>query len=154
MQKFKKSLRIPTEDTVRKKNLVLYIYNKSNAKLGDSLVNFIYSVAKSLVSEKPTGTKVSDSILLEAYKGSLWCKTDTLKLTGKKNRIADAIEALILFFWVHEDISLEELIESLMDHLQPDRLHHPKEEHSTAVLSFLSLLDQLFRKYQGKNQTV
>lgn len=126
-------------------NFTTYIHNKRNAKLGDSLVNFIYSVAKSLVSEMPTGMKVSDSILSEAYKGSLWYKTNTLKLTGKKSRIADVIEALILYFWVHEDLNIEKLIYPLLTELDPDRLHHPKEEHFSAVFSFQRLLDFLFQ---------
>ena len=147
MQKLKKSLRILSENTGRNKKLSAYVHNKSNAKLGDSLVNFIYSVAKSLVSEMPTGMKVSDSILSEAYKGSLWYKTNTLKLKGKKSRIADAIEALILYFWVHEDTSLENLIDPLMVQLEPDSLHHHKEEHASAVLSFQRLLDFLFQMY-------
>lgn len=131
----------------RSKNLTTYIHNKSNAKLGDALVNFIYSVAKSLVSGIPTGMKVSDSILSEAFKGSMWHKTNTLKLSGKKNRIADSVEALILFFWVHEGLSLKNLIEPLESQLEPQSFRHPKEEHLTAVLSFQNLLNILHQIY-------
>jgi hypothetical protein len=145
VQELKKSLQ--NEGRGKDKNLTSYVHNKSNAKLGDALVNFIYSVAKSIVSGIPTGMKVSDSILSEAYKGSLWHKTNTLKLSGKKNRIADAIEALILFFWVYEGLDLKELIEPLESHLDPNRLRHPKEEHSSAVLSFQNLLNFLFQIY-------
>lgn len=147
MQKLKHSLSVLCKNSAGNDNLVLFVHNKGNAKLGDSLVNFIYSVAKSLVSKKPTGMKVSDSILSEAYKGSLWYKTNTLKLTGKKNRVADAIEALILFFWIQEEINLEGLIDPLITELEPERLHHPKEEHFSAVLSFQSLLDSLYQSY-------
>ncbi len=147
MQKLKYLLRVLCKNSARNDNLGSYVHNKGNAKLGDSLVNFIYSVAKSLVTKKPTGMKVSDSILTEAYKGSLWYKTKTLELTGKKNRIADAIEALILYFWIQEERSLESLIDPLMAELEPERLHHPKEEHYSAVLSFRSLLDSLYQSY-------
>ncbi len=147
VQKYKNSLRNFSENRGEKGNLEAFIHNKSNSKLGDSLVNFIYSVAKSIVSEMPTGTKVSDSILLEAYRRSLWHSTNTLKLKGKKNRIADAIEALILYFWVHKDLNLEKLISPLIAQLEPDRLHHPKEEHSSAVFSFQRLLDFLYDFY-------
>lgn len=147
MQEFKKSLQIQDKKSGRSNNLTTYVRNKSNAKLGDALVNFIYSVAKSLVSGIPTGMKVSDSILSEAFKGSLWYKTNNLKLSGKKNRIADAVEALILFFWIYKEIDLKKLIEALELKLEPDRLHHPKEEHKSAVLSFQNLLDFLFQTY-------
>lgn len=150
MQELKKTLRILSKNMGRNKNLIAFIHNKSNAKLGDSLVNFMYSIAKSIVSEVPTGMKVSDSILSEAYRGSLWHKTNTLKLTGKKNRIADSIEALFLYFWIHENISLEKLIDPLVTQLEPDRLHHPKEEHISAVHSFQILLDFLLQIYLEK----
>jgi len=77
-----------------------FVFSKGNAKLGDSLVNFIYSLAKSGVTESPTGTKVSDSILAKAYRISLWTKTNYLRLKGKKGQLADQVEALILFFWI------------------------------------------------------
>ncbi|UCG89772.1 MAG: hypothetical protein JSU57_04720 [Candidatus Heimdallarchaeota archaeon] len=144
MQKFKKSLSNFGKKRGEHENLEAYIHKRSNAKLGDSLVNFIYSVAKSIVSEMPTGTKVSDSILSEAYRRSLWYSTNTLKIRGKKSRIADAIEALILYFWVHKDLTLEKLVDPLIAQLEPDRLHHPKEEYSSAVLSFQRLLDFLY----------
>lgn len=150
MHELKKSLRDQDEKTGRSNSLTTYIHSKYNAKLGDALVNFIYSIAKSLVSGNPTGMKVSDSILSEAFKESLWYKTNTLKLSGKKNRIADIVEALILFFWVYEDISLKELIEPLMSQLEPQRLQHPKEEHKSAALSFQSLLNCLFQIYAKK----
>lgn len=95
----------------------------------------------------PTGMKVSDYILSEAYKGSLWHKTNTLKLTGDKGRIADATEALVLYFWIYSDVDLEKLIDPLVTYLDPTRLHHPKEERSTAVLSFRNLLDSLYKLY-------
>ncbi|MHA2223973.1 MAG: ribonuclease III family protein [Candidatus Hodarchaeales archaeon] len=153
MQELKESLRILNKSYWVDKNLSSYVHNKNNSKLGDSLVNFLYSVAKSLVSEKPTGTKVSDSILSEAYKASLWWKTETLKLKGDKSRVADAVEALILYFWLEENVSLEMLIKPLFTLLNPKKLHHPKEEQVAASLSFCGLLDFLFQVYskQKKN---
>ncbi|UCE14619.1 MAG: hypothetical protein JSV04_05415 [Candidatus Heimdallarchaeota archaeon] len=147
MKEVKKNLRISIEKSRGNGNLEIFIRNKSNAKLGDSLVNFIYSVAKSLVFGIPTGTKVSDSILSEAYKGSLWHKTNALKLTGDKGRIADATEALVLYFWLYSDLDLGKLIDPLISHLDPTRLHHPKEERSTAVLSFINLFNSLFEVF-------
>jgi len=147
VREIKKSLRIQYEKAGSNKNILTYIHSKSNAKLGDALVNFIYSVTKSLVSGSPTGMKVSDSILSEAFKGSSWHRTKTLKLSGKKDRIADAVEALILFFWVHEGLGLKKMIEPLESHLEPHRLQHPKEEHKSAVLSFQNLLNYLFQVY-------
>jgi hypothetical protein len=147
LHQFKEFLYTITTKNADHLNLMTFIQDKGNAKLGDSLVNFIYSVAKTIVSGKPTGTKVSDSILSEAFKTSLWYKNEALKLSGNKGRIADSVEALILFFWVQKDSTLEFLINPLVSQLEPNRLQHPREEHNSAVNSFQKLLDKLFQIY-------
>ncbi|MFX0172460.1 MAG: ribonuclease III family protein [Candidatus Hodarchaeota archaeon] len=147
MHQFKEKLYLITKEDGRQQNLMAFVQNKGNAKLGDSLVNFIYSIAKTIVIGKPTGMKVSDSILSEAYKTSLWYKSNTLRLSGKKARIADSVEALILFFWVEKDSNLEILIDPLISQLDPNHLQHPREEHGSAVNSFRNLLDHLYQIY-------
>ncbi|MFX0050544.1 MAG: ribonuclease III family protein [Candidatus Hermodarchaeota archaeon] len=149
MHQFKDNLNIITKKNSNQQNLMAFIQDKGNAKLGDSLVNFIYSIAKTIVLGKPTGMKVSDSILSEAYKTSLWYKNNLLRVSGKKSRIADSVEALILFFWIEKDSNLEILIEPLISQLDPTQLQHPREEHISAVNSFRNLLDYLFQIYSN-----
>ncbi|MFW9855923.1 MAG: ribonuclease III family protein [Candidatus Thorarchaeota archaeon] len=131
------------------RDLTGFILDRGNAKLGDALVNLIYSIAKSLVLKKTTGTKVSDSILSEAYRKSLWL--ETLGLRGRKDFVADRVEALILFFWIHGSVSLDEFVTPLVSQLKPELLHHPREEHLVAVNAFKNLLDVLF---QTKHSTL
>ncbi|PWI47593.1 hypothetical protein CEE45_11110 [Candidatus Heimdallarchaeota archaeon B3_Heim] len=121
-----------------------FIFAKGNAKLGDSFVNFIYSLAKSGVTNSTTGTKVSDLILSHAYRSSLWIKTDYLKLKGKKGQVADLVEALVLFFWIQNLISIDTYVACLMESLNPDKLHHPREEEETAIIAFKSILDMCY----------
>jgi hypothetical protein len=147
---FKKIFGHITNKLVTHDNLMKFIHDKGNAKLGDSLVNFIYSIAKTIVSERPTGTKVSDSILSEAYRGSMWNKSQALKLTGDKGKIADFVEALVLFFWINQSLSLEDLISPIVSELEPNKLHHPREEQSSAANSFQKLLDELFQIYKER----
>jgi hypothetical protein len=147
LHQFKDKLNSITKKDGNQQNLMTFVLDKGNAKLGDSLVNFIYSIAKTIVLGKPTGVKVSDSILSESYKTSLWYKTNTLRLSGKKARIADSIEALILFFWIEKDSNLEILIDPLVSELDPNHLQHPREEHGSAVNSFRNLLDHLYQIY-------
>ncbi|MFX0150480.1 MAG: ribonuclease III family protein [Candidatus Hodarchaeota archaeon] len=149
MHQFKDNLNIITKKNSNQQNLMAFIQDKGNAKLGDSLVNFIYSIAKTIVLGKPTGMKVSDSILSEAYKTSLWYKNNLLRVSGKKSRIADSVEALILFFWIEKDSNLEILIDPLISQLDPTQLQHPREEHISAVNSFRNLLDYLFQIYSN-----
>ena len=128
-----------------------FIFNKGNAKLGDSLVNFLYSLAKSGVSHSTTGTKVSDLILANAYRSSSWTKSDDLQLKGKKGQLADQVEALVLFFWIQRLISIDKFVATLMEVLNPDQLHHPREEEETAIIAFKSLLDLCYSSWTQEN---
>jgi hypothetical protein len=143
----KKSILKICKSSVDDNKLSTFIFNKDNAKLGDALVNLIYSLAKTVVSGNPTGVKVSDSILSEAYKRSLWRETNKITITGDKGRVADAIEALILYFWVFESLTLNDLVNPITEYLESKNLHHPREEHSSAVISFQNLLNCLFKLY-------
>ncbi|MFX1250382.1 MAG: ribonuclease III family protein [Promethearchaeota archaeon] len=125
--------------------LLLEKKHKSSAKLGDSLVNFIFSVSKTLATGRLTGTKVSDQILAEAYRLSVLAKY--LQLKGKKSIVADQIEALFLFAWVNNYLSLEESIKILRSELeQADDILHPNKEKKYGILAFRQLLDLLTEK--------
>ena len=84
------------------------------AALGDAYVNFIYSVALSKRRGHPVGTKVSSHILAEALKksdlrGFLPRRTD-------RHNQADAAEALIVYAWIQNLMSIEEGINLLGQH--------------------------------------
>ncbi|MFW9780490.1 MAG: ribonuclease III family protein [Candidatus Heimdallarchaeota archaeon] len=143
LQEHRATLGNITLSSPEKRDLASFILDRGNAKLGDALVNLIYSIAKSLVLKKTTGIKVSDSILSEAYRKSLW--RETLGLHGRKDFLADRVEALILFFWIHGSVSWDEMVAPLVSQLKPELLHHPREEHLVAVNAFKNLLDVLFQ---------
>ena len=143
----RKQLRSQTDEKKPQDSLLAFIITKGNSKLGDALVNFIYSLAKSTVSSQATGTKVSDYVLATAYRSSFWLNNDILKLKGKKGYLADQVEALILYFWIFELISLEEMVKHLTKDLKLEKLHHPREEEQIAVLSFKNLLNELNAKF-------
>ncbi len=129
----------------------VFIQDKGNAKLGDALVNFIYSIAKSQVLKASTGANVADYVLSESFKQSNWKKRNRLKITGDKGKIADRIEALILYFWIKEEFCFDFFIRCLSSHLEENKLHHPKNERFSAVNAFKFLLDELYNKYESKN---
>ncbi|MFX0094213.1 MAG: ribonuclease III family protein [Candidatus Hodarchaeota archaeon] len=133
------------------KILLLEKKQKSSAKLGDSLVNFIFSISKSLAIRKLTGTKVSDHILAEAYRSSVLGRY--LHLKGKKDKIGDQMEALILFAWINGFISLEEIVKILRTQLeQANNLTHPNKEREIGILAFRQLLDSLAETMFGEEE--
>jgi len=81
------------------------------AALGDSYVNFIYSLALSKKQCKPVGKKVDSSVLAVAIRkvglrASLPSRTD-------RHKQADAAEALIVYAWLNNVVSLDEAVQAL-----------------------------------------
>jgi len=129
--------------------------DKGLAKIGDSIVNLTYSVAKSIILTRNsknnktirTGMKVSKTILANALK-----KADMKKFS--KNRadahdIADTVEALIAYIWFIEKMTIEDIINYLVDSLDGD-LTVRSEEIKTATVAFTKLLIHI-KKYLPEN---
>ncbi|MHA1213873.1 MAG: ribonuclease III family protein [Candidatus Hodarchaeales archaeon] len=128
-----------------KESLKKFLTIKENAKLGDALVNLIYSIAKTITNKKSTGTKVSDYILNEAYRKSLWFKDKSSSIKGNKGQVGDGVEALILYYWMINDLELDFLVKPLMEKLCQEDFSHPRVERQAAIRAFTKLLDDLFK---------
>jgi hypothetical protein len=129
--------------------------DKGLAKIGDSIVNLTYSVAKSIVltrnskTKNPirTGMKVSKTILANALK-----KADMKKFS--KNRadahdIADSVEALVAYIWLIEKMTIEDIINFLVESLK-ENLTVRSEEIKNATVAFTNLLIHI-KKYLPEN---
>jgi hypothetical protein len=82
------------------------------ASLGDSYVNFISSLALSEKRGEAAGTKVSSRILSQALKKS---KLRTfLPKRVDRHALGDAAEALIVYGWLREAITIEESVTMLL----------------------------------------
>ncbi|MGD0159563.1 MAG: ribonuclease III family protein [Candidatus Bathyarchaeia archaeon] len=78
------------------------------ASLGDSYVNFAYSLALSVKRKKPLGVKVKGSVLAEALrKAGL---RDHLGSRMSRHALADAAEALIVYAWLNGCLTLDESV--------------------------------------------
>jgi hypothetical protein len=95
------------------------------AALGDAYVNFIYSVALSKRKGQPVGTKVKSHILAEALKKAE-LREFLPRRTDRHNQ-ADAAEALIVYAWIQNLMSIEEGVNLL-------------GRHENAIEAFCSLL--------------
>jgi hypothetical protein len=78
------------------------------ASLGDTYINFAYSLALSNRKRKPLGTKVKGSVLAEALKKAKLREYLPARMT--RHMLADAAEALAVYGWLHDYITLGESV--------------------------------------------
>ncbi|MFX0031921.1 MAG: ribonuclease III family protein [Candidatus Hodarchaeota archaeon] len=125
--------------------------DKGLAKIGDGIVNFVYSVAKSsYLTENSannkiirTGKKVNRTILSNALKNA------NLKICAKSRAdahdLADTAEALIAYVWLSGNLSIDSMIEIILTNFSGD-LNIRVEELQNATLAFTKLLESI-KKY-------
>ncbi len=129
--------------------------DKGLAKIGDSIVNLTYSVAKSIVLTRNsktnknirTGMKVSKTILANALK-----KADMKRFSKSRadaHDLADTVEALIAYIWFIEKMTIEDIINILVDSLK-ENLTVRSEEIKNATVAFTNLLIHI-KKYLPEN---
>ena len=88
------------------KNLREVLSDQKLAALGDAYVNFVYSLALSKRKGEPVGAKVDSRLLAEALrKAGL---RNLLPSRIDRHKQADAAEALIVYAWVQDAMTIEE----------------------------------------------
>jgi hypothetical protein len=124
--------------------------DKGLAKIGDSIVNLVYSVAKSLhLTENDnskrihrTGKKVSKSILANALKNA------ELKQFAKNRAdahdMADTAESIVAYVWLTKKMTINQFIVVLFKSLKGS-LDKRIEERNNAIVAFTRLLLYLKR---------
>lgn len=99
------------------KNLSEALKDQKLASLGDSFVNFIYSLALSRRKGEPIGAKVNSRVLSEALKKAGLRKL--LPSRTDRHTQADAAEALIVYAWIQNIMTMEEGVNILEQHEDP-----------------------------------
>ncbi len=102
-----------SETSSQRSNLSNLLLDKNLAKLGDSYVNFLYSIAMTIIKKEPTGIKVSDRLLASAAK-----EAGVRVLLPKRTpigRVADAVEVLLVHSVISGSITVKDMIEILLD---------------------------------------
>jgi len=93
------------------KNIAEVLTDHGLASLGDTYVNFAYSLALSNRRGEPLGVKVKGSALAEALKKA--GLRDYLPSRMTRHMLADAAEALIVYAWLHDYVTLKETVTTL-----------------------------------------
>lgn len=114
------------------------LLNRDLAKLGDSLVNFIYSAAKSRVLGGFFGERVSNKVLSEAvHRAGLKLLLPSRSDTHARS---NAAEALIAYAWVKGFLSVDEAIDFLSSRLNLSGNIGRRGELEAATNAFTELL--------------
>jgi hypothetical protein len=122
------------------------VQDKDLAKLGDSLVNFMYSLAKSLVLKKPDAWKVSDKVLSRALEDA--CLLKILPKRSDRHSKGDAVEALLAYAWLVETFDLKDAVMILRKEMDPEDFSNKKLEVKAAVKAFKRLLEEVIPKIE------
>lgn len=107
------------------------------AALGDSIVNFLYSMALSIRLGAPKGVKVKSSYLAAALSEANLRRYLPSRID--RHMKADAAEALIAYAWLSGYISIEETVKLL-------------SEHEDAIEAFSHLLRRIESSFGGRNK--
>ena len=118
--------------------------NKHLAKFGDALINFLYSIAKSIVTGKFCGEKVSDRSLAAALRET--CLKEELQSRRTVDDLGDAVEAFCAHLWIKKLVSLEEMVMVLTNAINELELGHHKAEKVAERQAFKTLIDYLLTK--------
>ena len=121
--------------------------DKGLAQIGDNLVNLCYSLAKSIVLERSGGQKVRDSVLARAIRA-----TSVYKHIGHRTDMGgagDAYEAIMAWLWMKEKITIERIVELLVENLSLDSKTGRKEEGELASVAFQLLLEFVIPSLPG-----
>jgi hypothetical protein len=93
------------------RDLTEVLSDRRLASLGDAYINFVYSIALSNQTGKPSGAKVRGTFLAEALRRA--GLRDFLSSRVSRHVLADAAEALIIYGWLNDCITLKESVAML-----------------------------------------
>jgi hypothetical protein len=93
------------------KTLLQVLRDKPLAALGDAYVNFVYSLALSRKSGKPRGKKVKGTPLAEAIRETGLRRFLPSRID--RHVLSDAAEALLVYAWLNDAITIEESVDAL-----------------------------------------
>ena len=108
------------------------LLDKDLAGLGDSYVNFVYSLAMSQKHGRPVGAKVSNQVLSRAVETSGLRKS--LPHRVDRHARGNAAEALLVFAWLQGILEMDECIKVLSE-------KDPVEAFATLLRQILNRLD-------------
>ncbi|MCD6562356.1 MAG: hypothetical protein J7K23_00380 [Thermoproteales archaeon] len=105
------------------------------ARLGDAIVNYIFSACFTLFLKKPSGVRAKNSILRRVFKESKIADVFGVKRLPSGVEPEDFIEAVVALLWLEGKINVEKAVEYIV---------HVDEESISGDLEYL-VADRLIK---------
>ena len=116
--------------------------SKDLALIGDSLVNFIFSTLKIGLFGMSGNVHVRDNVLKNAM--DLSKLREKLGKNTKPGRVADAAESLIVFAYIHNIMTIYDMVEYLSQRINEDDFITTKMENEALSTAFSELLIRIY----------
>jgi len=121
--------------------------DKGLAKLGDEIINMVYSLAESVFINKPTGEKVNATVLSESMRRSEL--RPLAKSRANAHSIADSAEAIIAYAFLQKKASISEFVEKVVKgfHKEPFPwmdTQMKREADTSAITELLLFIKSLY----------
>ncbi|MBK5114298.1 MAG: hypothetical protein KGD59_13785 [Candidatus Heimdallarchaeota archaeon] len=132
-----------------KQNLRRIMRNRDLAKFGDSLVNFIYSLAKTKVYDKPVGERVYDKALLEAVRET--GLRALMQSSSTAGEVGDGAEALIGHSYLSGLFTIDELVtilESSIQEYDQEAFEKRSKEREIMTNAFVKLMLEIIKRIE------
>ncbi|KXA98118.1 hypothetical protein AKJ37_01250 [candidate division MSBL1 archaeon SCGC-AAA259I09] len=122
------------------------------AKLGDCLVNLIYSLARSVARETPDGAKAPNRVLSESLnKAGL---RDLAPSRSDRHDLGDVAEAIIAYAWLQGKIDIEEAAEILSESFHGVNFDNRKKIFNAAEKGFENLLKTIAERISFEKEKI
>ena len=114
------------------------------AKLGDALVNLMYSLAMSMSKAEPDGAKVPNEVLSNSLSDAGFRHLAPSRVDS--HRLADIVEAVVAYAWIKDEVGLEEAARILSSSLSERDLDDRREVFKGAEEGFKNLLIEISKR--------
>ena len=84
------------------------------ARLGDAIVNYIFSISLTLILKEPIGVRAKNSVLRKVFLKNNVKEVFGIKKLPRGTKPEDFVEALIAVLWIKGRINIEKLIEYII----------------------------------------
>lgn len=111
------------------------------AKLGDALVNLIYSLARSTARGEPDGAKAPNKVLSDSLNEA--GLRDLAPSRVDRHQLGDITEAIIAYAWIQNKIEIKEAAEILSASLSEEDFESRREVLKSTKEGFKNLLIEI-----------